>query len=441
MLTLWGSAANNGFCDGMGRRDFIRLGALGGSLTLADMLRMKALGADNSKSGPASKTKSGKVRAAILVYLPGGPSHMDMYDLKPEAPVEYRGEFKPIGTNVSGIKISEHFPLQAKMFDKLAVVRSLVAVDEHSDSQVMTGFSEQVNRVQEHPSFGSVVSKLRAKQADVGHGATVPAYVSLRGMSRGTEPGFLGVAHRPFTPNGPGLANLRAAQPNTGANLDARRNLLTGLDDLRRDIDSSGTMAGLDTFTARAFDLVTSGAARDALNLEKESKENRERYKGVESFLTARRLVEAGVNCVTLSVGGWDTHSANFTTLKRQLPLVDRGIANLVNDLHDRGMADEVAVVMWGEFGRTPKVNSTAGRDHWSPVMSALVAGGGMRMGQAVGSSTSRGERPKDRPYRPSNLLATLYNAMGIDPAMTFLNGSGRPVHLLEDRNAISELA
>ena len=441
MLTLWGSAANNGFCDGMGRRDFIRLGALGGSLTLADMLRMKALGADNGKSGPASKTKSGKVRAAILVYLPGGPSHMDMYDLKPEAPVEYRGEFKPIGTNVSGIQISEHFPLQAKMFDKLAVVRSLVAVDEHSDSQVMTGFSEQVNRVQEHPSFGSVVSKLRANQADIGHGATVPAYVSLRGMSRGTEPGFLGVAHRPFTPNGPGLANLRAAQPNTGANLDARRNLLTGLDDLRRDIDSSGTMAGLDTFTARAFDLVTSGAARDALNLEKESKENRERYKGVESFLTARRLVEAGVNCVTLSVGGWDTHSANFTTLKRQLPLVDRGIANLVNDLHDRGMADEVAVVMWGEFGRTPKVNSTAGRDHWSPVMSALVAGGGMRMGQAVGSSTSRGERPKDRPYRPSNLLATLYNAMGIDPAMTFLNGSGRPVHLLEDRNAISELA
>jgi uncharacterized protein (DUF1501 family) len=200
-------------------------------------------------------------------------------------------------------------------------------------------------------------------------------------------------------------------------------------------------MAGLDTFTAKAFDMVTSGVARDALNLEKESRENRERYKGVESFLTARRLVEAGVNCVTLSIGGWDTHSNNFTTLKRQLPLVDRGIANLVNDLHDRGMADEVAVVMWGEFGRTPKVNGTAGRDHWSPVMSALVAGGGLRMGQAVGSSSSRGERPKDRPYRPSNLLATLYNAMGIDPAMTFANGSGRPVHLLEDRNLVTELS
>jgi hypothetical protein len=202
-------------------------------------------------------------------------------------------------------------------------------------------------------------------------------------MSRGTEPGFLGVAHRPFTPNGPGLANLRAAQPNTGANLDARRNLLTGLDDLRRDIDSSGTMAGLDTFTARAFDLVTSGAARDALNLEKESKENRERYKGVESFLTARRLVEAGVNCVTLSVGGWDTHSANFTTLKRQLPLVDRGIANLVNDLHDRGMADEVAVVMWGRIWP----HSQGEQHRWArPLVTGHVGFGG-RWRNANGAS------------------------------------------------------
>jgi len=441
MLTLWGSYASGGFCDGLGRRDFIRVGALGAGLTLADLLRAKATAADNSRPNQPTRSRSGKAKAAILVYLPGGPSHMDMYDLKPEAPAEFRGEFKPISTNVSGLQISEHFPMQAKMFDKLAVVRSLVAVDEHSDSQVMTGFSEQINRVQEHPSFGSVLSKVRALQGGSGLQDTVPSFVSLRGMSRGTEPGFLGVAHRPFTPNGPGLANLRPATANTGANLDARKNLLTGLDDLRRDIDASGTMAGLDTFTGKAFDMVTSGVARDALNLEKESKENRERYKGVEGFLTARRLVEAGVGCVTLSIGGWDTHSNNFTTLKRQLPMVDRGIANLVQDLHDRGMADDVAVVMWGEFGRTPKVNGTAGRDHWSPVMSALVAGGGLKMGQAVGSSTARGERPKDRPYRPSNLLATLYNAMGIDPAMTFNNGSGRPVHLLEDRNLITELA
>ena len=427
MLTVWGSSRR--FCDGVNRRDFIRVGALGSGLTLADLMRQRALGA---KRAPASKAK-----AAILIYLPGGPSHMDMYDLKPDAPKEFRGEFNPIATSVPGIQISEHFALQAKMFDKLAVVRSLVSVDEHSDSLVMTGYSEQTNRIQQHPSFGSVMSKIRSGQTD---GDSVPPFVSLRGMSKGTEPGFLGVAHRPFSPGGPGLANLKPATANTGLNLDSRRDLLTGFDDLRRDIDASGTLSGIDTFTSRAFDMVTSGVVRNALSLEKEAAAVRERYKGVESFLTARRLVEAGVSCVTLSIGGWDTHSNNFQTLKKQLPQVDRGIANLISDLHERGLSDDVAVVMWGEFGRTPKINSNAGRDHWSPVMSALVAGGGMRMGQAVGSSTARGERPKDRPYKVSNLLATLYNAMGVDPATTFANGNGRPVYILDDRDQIPEL-
>jgi len=427
MLTIWGKAQQ--FCDGVSRRDFVQVGALGASLTMADILRQRALG--------AAKAAGSKAKAAILIYLPGGPSHMDMYDLKPEAPKEFRGEFNPISTNVPGIQISEHFPLQAKMFDKLAVVRSLVSVDEHSDSLVMTGYSEQTNRVMQHPSFGSVMSKLRASA----NGAdSVPPFVSLRGMSRGTEPGFLGVAHRPFTPGGPGLANLKPATSNTGLNLEARKDLLSGFDDLRRDIDATGTLSGIDTFTARAFDMVTSGVVREALNNEKEAAAVRERYKGVESFLTARRLVEAGVSCVTLSIGGWDTHSNNFQTLKKQLPQVDRGIANLIGDLHERGMDKDVAVVMWGEFGRTPKVNGTAGRDHWSPVMSALVAGGGLKMGQAVGSSTARGERPKDRPYKVSNLLATLYNAMGIDPAQTFQNGNGRPMYVLDDRDLVTEL-
>jgi len=427
MLTIWGKAQQ--FCDGVSRRDFVQVGALGASLTMADILRQRALG--------AAKAAGSKAKAAILIYLPGGPSHMDMYDLKPEAPKEFRGEFNPISTNVPGIQISEHFPLQAKMFDKLAVVRSLVSVDEHSDSLVMTGYSEQTNRVMQHPSFGSVMSKLRASA----NGAdSVPPFVSLRGMSRGTEPGFLGVAHRPFTPGGPGLANLKPASSNTGLNLEARKDLLSGFDDLRRDIDATGTLSGIDTFTARAFDMVTSGVVREALNNEKEAAAVRERYKGVESFLTARRLVEAGVSCVTLSIGGWDTHSNNFQTLKKQLPQVDRGIANLIGDLHERGMDKDVAVVMWGEFGRTPKVNGSAGRDHWSPVMSALVAGGGLKMGQAVGSSTARGERPKDRPYKVSNLLATLYNAMGIDPAQTFQNGNGRPMYVLDDRDLVTEL-
>ena len=186
--------------------------------------------------------------------------------------------------------------------------------------------------------------------------------------------------------------------------------------------------------------MVTSGAVRKALDLNNEKAEVRERYKGVDQFLTARRLVEAGAGCVTLAIGGWDTHGQNFQTLKKQLPQVDRGVANMIQDLHDRGIGDDGVTIMWGEFGRTPKINGGAGRDHWSPVMSALVAGGGLKMGQAVGASTARGERPKDRPITAPQLLGTLYRAIGIDPAQTFPNGSGRPMYILDDREVVSEL-
>jgi hypothetical protein len=268
----------------------------------------------------------------------------------------------------------------------------------------------------------------------------VPPFVSLRGMSRGTEPGYLGIAHRPFTPSGPGMQNRNLAGSMDLGRLDQRKDLLQGFDDVRRDIDASGTMAGMDSFTTRAFDMVTSGTVRNALNMEKVDAKTRERYKGVEQFLTARRLIEAGVGCVTLSIGGWDTHGQNFTTLKKQLPQVDQGVSNLIQDLHDLGMAEDVVTVMWGEFGRTPKINNGAGRDHWSPAMSALVAGGGLKMGQAVGATTARGERPKDRPYTVSQMLSTLYRSLGIDPSVTFTNGSGRPMYILDDREPVSEL-
>jgi len=199
-------------------------------------------------------------------------------------------------------------------------------------------------------------------------------------------------------------------------------------------------MKGMDTFVGRAFDMVASGTVRKALDLKHEDPRVRDRYKGVEQFLTARRLVEAGVGCVTLSIGGWDTHGANFKTLRKQLPEVDRGVANLIQDLHDRGMDQDVVTVMWGEFGRTPRINNTAGRDHWSPVMSALIAGGGMRMGQAIGSSSARGESPRDRRVTAPQVLGTLYRAMGIDPSQTFPNGSGRPMYILDDREPVSEL-
>jgi hypothetical protein len=359
---------------------------------------------------------------------------MDMYDLKPDAPQEFRGEFKPIATNVSGIQICEHMPLQAQMFDKLAVIRSIVSVDEHSDSLVMTGYSEQQNRTMNHPSFGSVVSRIRTADA------SVPQFVSLRGMTRGTEPGYIGVSHRPFTPSGPGLKNLKLSKGITAEQVEDRKSLLASFDTLRKDIDSTGTMQGMDSFTGRAFDIIMSGDVHKALDLDKENPKIRERYKGVEQFLTARRLIEAGVGCVTLAIGGWDTHGQNFTTLKKQLPQVDRGIANLIQDLHERGLDKDVVTIMWGEFGRTPKVNSTAGRDHWAPVMSALVAGGGLRMGQAVGASTARGERPKDRPYTASQVLSTLYQAIGIDPARQFTDGTGRPRYILDDRQHVVEL-
>src|ERR1700681_3697208 len=223
MLTLWG--ARQRFCDNISRRSFLKIGAFGAGLTLADMLRVRAL----AGTGKATRTKS-----AIMIYLPGGPSHMDMYDLKPDAPSEFRGEFRPIATNVAGVQICEHFPMQARMWDKLSCIRSIVSVDEHSDSLVMTGKSQRENMTANHPSFGSVVSRVRS-----GSGSDMPPFVSLRGMSRGTEPGFLGISHRPFSPSGPGIENLRPLTNVTTNRLGDRRAMLAGFDGVRRDLDNS----------------------------------------------------------------------------------------------------------------------------------------------------------------------------------------------------------
>jgi hypothetical protein len=427
MFTLFG--ARQRFCDGISRRNFLKIGAFGAGLTLADMLRLRSL------AGNAGST----FKSAIMINLPGGPSHLDMYDLKPEAPVEYRGEFKAIPTNVPGVQICEYFPLQARMWDKFAVVRSLTGGNEHSDAQTNTGYHESENRTAHHPALGAVVSKLRSTAKT---NSDIPPFVSLRGMSPGTEPGFLGVAHRPFTPNGPGLQNLRLPGGVDNDRLENRKGLLASFDDIRREVDASGTMQGMDAFKVRAFDMVASGAVRKALDLSREEPRTRDRYKGVEQFLTARRLVEAGVGCVTLDFGGWDTHSENFKTLRRQLPMLDVGLANLIQDLHDRGMQDDVVTIMWGEFGRTPKIGDSTpdGRGHWPQAMSALIAGGGLKMGQAVGTTTPRGELPKDRPYRVPQVLSTVYHALGIDPGQTFPNGSGRPMYILEDRDPVVEL-
>src|SRR5271167_1922422 len=251
MFTLWG--ATQRFCDGITRRGFLRIGAFGAGLTLVDMLRGRA------SAGTATTSQ----KCAIMIYLPGGPSHMDMYDLKPDAPAEFRGEFRPIQTNVTGVQICEHFPLQARMWDKFACIRSIVSVDEHNDSLVMTGKSQRENMTANHPCFGSVMSRVRANQ-----NSSVPTFVSLRGMSRGTEPGFLGISHRPFSSSGQGVDNLRPLPGVSAAQIAQRRNLLASVDSVRREVDPS--VEGLDAFTSRAFDMIANGGIRTALDLSRE---------------------------------------------------------------------------------------------------------------------------------------------------------------------------
>jgi hypothetical protein len=415
------AAGKSAFCDGVSRRNFLKIGALGvGGLTLADVLRAEA----------AAGVKSSH-KAVINIHLGGGPSHQDMFDLKPEAPVEFRGEFNPIKTNVSGIEICEHMPQLAQMADKFAVLRSLVGMyDDHSNFHTQTGFSRNdLRNVGGRPSLGSVISKL---QGPTGSGA--PPFVSYN-MS---YPGYLGPVYKSYQPQG---GDLRLVGGMTADRLESRTNLLGALDRIRRDVDGSGQMNALDSFTQRAVGVVTSGRVADALDLSKEDAKVRERYgNDGNMFLTSRRLIEAGVRVVTFDWGGWDTHGQNFVTLKSQLPRLDRALSALLQDLSDRDMLNDVTVVMWGEFGRTPRVNASAGRDHWSRLSMGFLAGGGMRTGQAIGASTRYAEDAKDRPVHLLEVFATLYHNMGIEDSTRLLDPSGRPQMLVEQRKPIREL-
>jgi hypothetical protein len=423
MLTFFGRSQR--FCDGVSRRDFLRVGALTvGGLSLADVLRLQALSSPEKQS--ASRGKS-----VIMIFLPGGPPHLDMYDMKPRAPKEFRGELNPINTNVPGIEICELMPRQAKMMDKLAILRGVTFVDEHSPHMVMTGFPDRVRR----PCFGSMVSYYKGRKDGL------PPYVSLMNNPQSEDPEYCGAAHRPFVPSGPGLENLRLVSGVSLDRLGNRKELLRNLDTIRREVDYRGAMNGIDAYTTRALDMITTPEAREAFDVEKEPRSVQEKY-GRENrdFLRARRLVEAGVSVVTLATGGWDTHSDNFNSMRKQLPRLDQGVSALVNDLHERGLDKDVAVVMWGEFGRTPRINGGAGRDHWAPAGCALMAGGGMKMGQAIGETDARAERPVGRGITPSNVLATLYRHMGIDTQATLHDNNGRPMYVLEDRDVVSDL-
>ncbi len=434
MLTIEGQSSR--FCDGVSRRSFLRIGALGmGGLALPQILRAEA---------QAGLKKSHK--AVIMIYLPGGPPHQDTFDLKLDAPSEIRGEFKPIRTNVPGIQICEHLPLMAGMMDKLAVIRSMVdARDDHSDFHCLTGRSKNNQPPGGWPSFGAMISKLQ--------GANDPALPPFIGLEpkmqhrpyNAATPGFLGVSHQSFKPAGEGMADMTL----NGISLERladRKNLLSCFDRFRRDVDSSGLMEGLDTFNEQALGVLTSSKLLTALDLSKENPKVVESYgKGdpkthgdaapmlTEQFLMARRLVEAGARAVTVAFGFWDYHGQNHKLCKADLPLLDRGVTALVKDLHDRGLDQDVSVVVWGEFGRSPMINKDAGRDHWPRASFALLAGGGMKTGQVIGATDRLGGEPAERPVRFGEVFATLYHNLGINVLdTTVADLTGRPQYLVE---------
>lgn len=451
MLSILGPSRRS-HCDGNSRRHFLKIGGLAlGGLSLPQILQAQ-------ESSSQSKGKKLPHKAAIMIYLSGGPSHQDMYDLKMEAPLEIRGSFRPISTNVPGIEICEHLPRLSKMMDKFAIIRSLYgSPDQHASDMCLSGYPIGARgRQDDHPSLGSAVSKLFGPVDP-----SVPPFVGLTIKTKHTPysnpgmPGFLGSAHAPFQPDGEGMANMRL----NGVNLNElrdRQSLLQSFDSFRRSIDRDPTIRGSNMLTQKAFDVLTSSRLVDALDLEKEDAKIRDRYgRGsadpafgedagphwMDQFLMARRLVEAGVRCVTLSFGSWDRHGQNFERLPEQLAKFDMGITALVQDLHDRELDQDVSVVAWGEFGRTPRINNSGGRDHWPQASCALLAGGGMRMGQVIGSTNRLGEVPQDRPVHYQDVFATLYSKLGIDVEnTTILDNSGRPQYLVDRREPIREL-
>jgi hypothetical protein len=451
MLTIHGNSGER-FCDGMSRRGFLSIGALGlGGLAMPDIFRAEA--ATLGKGAPGSKLNH---KSVIMIFLAGGPPHQDMFDLKMDAPSEVRGEFKPIKTNVPGIEICELFPRMAKMMDKLAIIRSLVgAHGGHDTYQCFTGRSPRNAPPGGWPSIGAVLSKLEGKVNDA-----IPPFLVLSpktGHKPWSEPGqvgFLGPAHRPFQPNGGGSEDM-VLNGISADRLGDRKALLSSFDRFRRDVDASGMMNGMDAFTEQAFGVLTSSHLANALNLDDEDPKLRERYgkgtekltadgpwKRLDQFLMARRLVEAGARCVTLGFSRWDWHGNNFGRARADFPLLDQGVTALVQDLHDRGLDQDVSVVVWGEFGRTPNINPQGGRDHWPRVSCALLAGGGMNTGQVIGATDRLGGEAIDRPVTFPEVFSTLYHNLGIDAANTTVNDlAGRPQYLVEgNAKPIAEL-
>jgi hypothetical protein len=440
------------FCDGVSRRNFLKVGTFSfgaTSLTLADLFRAEAAAKSRDPFAPT------RHKALINIFLGGGPPHQDMWDIKTDAPKEIRGEFNPIPTAVPAIQIGETFTRIAALAQKFAFIRSVVgARGGHDGYQCTTGWPQQsLAPLGGRPSIGSVVTKLQ--------GNVDPSVPPFIGMAEKTQHapwsdpgqvGFLGSTFAPFRPSGPDMANMVLNAANKD-HLPERKKLLAGFDDLKREADS-GVLRAADAHTARAFDVLTSSKLMEALDLSKESPKVRERYgdgkpykyqyDGAptvnEHLLMARRLVEAGARVVTLSYGRWDSHGKNFDLVRDHGAKLDQCLTALVEDLEVRGMLDDVTVIAWGEFGRTPTINKDAGRDHWPQVSCAILAGGGMKTGQVIGSTDRTGGNAKDRPVGFGDIFATLYNNLGLNPeTTTIMDPTGRPQHLAEGK-ALPEL-
>lgn len=394
-----------------------------------------------------ARSPGGSHKAIIMIYLPGGPPHQNIYDLKMDAPAEIRGEFKPISTSVPGIRICEHLPRLAKMADRCVFVNSLVgSVGQHASFQCMTGRPPNNQPPGGWPKIGSAISQLQGDPT-----AVSPAYVNLSPKMRHTpynfgKNSFLGMGHTPFNPSGE-IQNDMTLNGISLERLEDRQGLLRSFDRFRRDLDGSGMMAGLDSFNQQAFDVLTSNRLLEALDLKNEDPAIRARYgKGTpkergdaaprlnEQFLIARRLVEAGARVITVSYSFWDWHGQNFKRAKENFPDFNQAITALVEDLHQRGMADDTTVLAWGEFGRTPTINASGGRDHWPRVCNALLACGGMKTGQVIGATDRLGGEAHDRPVHFQEIFATLYHNMEIDPHQTTVPDlTGRPRYLVEN--------
>ena len=445
MLSVYGSkTTRNAYCDQISRRGVLKIGALGVGafgLNMADVLRAEA------------KTGSMNHKAVINIFLGGGPPHQDMWEIKTEAPKEIRGPFQPISTNVSGIQIGECFPKIASIADKSAFLRAVVGCEGRHDSfQCMTGWRHADMRpLGGRPALGSVMHKLKGPVDP-----SVPPYIGMKtdGVWRNPgTPGFLGSAYGPFIPDGQGLNDMKLNGITTDR-LSDRKQVLASIDRLRRNADSDGSLEGLDAYQQQAFDVLTSSKLVDALDLSKEDPKIRARYgdgkpytfkyDGAETnnelVLQARRLVEVGVRCVTLTYGRWDSHGDNEGLVRHHGVRIDQAVHALVTDLEERGMLDDVTVLVWGEFGRTPRINGNGGRDHWPQVSCAYMAGGGMQTGQAIGSTNRLGEHAHSRPVHVQEIFAALYHNLGIDiSATTITDPTGRPQYLTQ-RDPIREL-